>query len=172
MYRHPSPIAPQQRPTNPNVTEYERQVSRAGGELLACGVFDLDSIFSEAAADLLEAKNRSVLHKWKGNHWLCGVLWNAAELLIHTEPSELVGKTAKELCHKAKVPRFVANVIGKVETEAINSVLPSSPTKLAYFMKVLVALICADTNYCAHGQKAIYFLLEPELVLSLREFTA
>lgn len=169
MFGRPSKPAPRQRPVNTNFKAYEKQAERTGEALLAGWVFDLDSIFSEAAKELLEAKSRSVRHKWRGNHWLCRVLWNAAELLNGAQLSDLVGETVKELCRRAKVPQFAANVIGAVASRVIDAALPGSPKQLADFLKVVVALICPDIDNCAHGQKAIDFLLKPGVEAALRD---
>jgi hypothetical protein len=135
---------------------------------VASWIFDPDSIFSVAAEELLDAKNRSGSAHLKGKHWLCRVLWEAAEFLDGAQVGELVGATVAKLCLEAGIPQFAATVIGKCAAKVIDASLPGSPKQIADFLRVVVALICPDVDKCSYGTKAIDFLLKPGVEAALR----
>lgn len=150
----------------------KKRLSENGGNLLSGWIFEPASIFSVAAEELLAVKNRSVRHRWRRKHWLCRVLWKAAESLDGAQLSGLLGDSVRELCMKAGIPIFAAKIIGRSASNIIDSSLPGSAKQVADFVRVVVALVCPHTDKCSYGCQAINFLLKPEVEATLKVLAA
>jgi hypothetical protein len=140
--------------------------------LVASWVFQPASIFSVAAEELLVAQSRSLSYRWRRKHWLCRILWEAAELLDGAHVSELVGSTVADLCVQARIPQFAAKIIGKIASKAIDASIPGSPKQIANFLRVVVALTCPNVDKCAYGTEAIDFLLKPGVEAALQDLAS
>jgi hypothetical protein len=151
-------------------TLLSKQSLETAENLVASCVFDPDSIYSTAAEELLEAK-RPLRYKLKGQHWLCEILWEAAELLSGAKATDLVADSVATICIEAGLPQFVANVMGKVASNAVDAAIPGAPTQVANLLRGVVALICSNPESCEYGNNAINFLLKPGVEAQLRALT-
>lgn len=148
------------------------KASETTENLVASWVFEPDSIFSVAAEELFAAKSRLLRYRWKKKHWLCGLLWEAAEFLDGAQASELVGDSVSEICAKGGIPQFAANILEKCASKAIDASLPGSPKQIAVFLRVVVALFCPNADTCSYGTMAIDFLLMPGVEAALRDLAS
>ncbi len=156
--------------TQRNLAILKERLSDPGADLLCSWLFEPDSVFSTAADQLLQAANENGYRDRVKSHWLCELLWNAADFLSGAQVGELVSVTIEEMCRKASMPPFAAKVIARCASKLIVDSSPASPEQIAKFLRVLVVLICPDANNCEYGCKAIDFLLAPGIEATLRDF--
>lgn len=148
-------------------TLMSRQGLETAENFVASCVFDPGSIYSTAAEELLKAK-RPLRYRFKSRHWLCEILWETAELLSGARATDLVADGVATICTEAGLPQFVANVMGKVASNAVDASIPGAPTQVANLLRGIVALICSDPDRCEYGNNAINFLLKPGIEAQLR----
>jgi hypothetical protein len=140
----------------------------AAENLFASYVFDPASIYSTAAEELLRAAKRGVRYWLKGQHWLCEILWEAAELLSGAKAAGIISDSVAKICTEAGLPRFVGKVMGKVASKAIDASIPGAPAQVANLLRGIVAVICSNPDRCEYGKDANNFLLKPGVEAQLR----
>jgi hypothetical protein len=152
---------------SPNGSPKPERVDTAE-DFVSSYVFDPGSIYSTAAEQLLKAAKRRGLHLLKGQHWLCEILWKAAEFLSGADAGAIIADSVAAICTKAGLPRFVAKVMGKVASKAIDASIPGAPAQVANLLRGIVAVICSNPDRCEYGKDANISLLKPGVEAQLR----
>lgn len=144
----------------------------AAENLVASYVSDPDSIYSTAAEELQKAAKRRVRYWLKGRHWLCEILWNAAEFLSGAKATDIIADSVATICTEAGLPKFVAKVMGEVASKALDASIPGAPAQVANLLRGIVAVICSNPDRCEYGRDANDFLLKPGVEAQLRALAA